>query len=61
MGVILVSVMGYSALCAKCKRVTARNNFTLMYGFIRTYDKVAEGCKDVTCAGENFQCSENDL
>ena len=51
-----------SALCAKCKRVTARNNVTLMYGFIRTYVKVAEGCKE-RCARENInrQCSEYDM
>ena len=61
-------VNGVVYQCAKYKRVTARNNFTvsfkindtLMYGFVKTYVKVAEGCKDVTCAGENCQC-ENDV
>lgn len=50
--------------CARYKRVTARNNFTvtfklsdtLMYGFIKTYVKAAEGCKGVACTEKHCQC-----
>ena len=60
-------VNGVVYQCAKYKRVTARNNFTvsfkmndtLMYGFIKTYVKTAEGCKDVTCTEKNCQCNDS--
>jgi len=61
-------INGVVCHCANYKHVTARNNFTvsfkmndtLIYGFIRTYVKVAEGCRDVTCTEKNCQC-KNDV
>ena len=31
---------------------------TLMYGFIKTYDKAAEGCKDVASTEKHCQCKK---
>ena len=57
-------VNGMVYQCEGYKRVTARNNFTvafvmdntLVYGSIKTYVKVAEGCRNVQCTERNCHC-----
>lgn len=57
-------VNGVVYQCEKYKRVTARNNFTvlftvndtLMYGSVKLYVKADEGCREVTCTEMECQC-----
>ena len=56
---LYISVQNTSVLQLNNFTVSFKMNDTLMYGFIRTYVKVAEGGRDITCTEKNCQCKKD--